>query len=359
MSDHGGIPIPKTHDKRMPNQTFSVWLRNETALYVSQFASLLGLLLYVGTFSYYVLKKTGSPKTTGADGQTPIEMFLSSINETLAYLNIGICIIFILVLIFILHKNDYGHYHVKESYRHLFGDSKGLGQNLIRRAKKSLVHFKLCLIHYWIYAIIYYFFTVVVKIFHLDEKSTEVFYIGLALNTYGAFVIYLCVRILVLSDQYKYKSLRPRSLPIWLRAYVGLGGYLLLMLLFWMVSHRTNESGRESANAVLEAISGIINMLAIAMLVARLDSKLIGLSSLLVSLIYGYALIQSLTALFTQHPIIKSLVILLALFFKIYFFIVIVYAMQTGRLLNFLCCNGELRNRLTQARERYWQKKSN
>jgi hypothetical protein len=91
-----------------------------------------------------------------------------------------------------------------------------------------------------------------------------------------------------------------------------------------------------------DAVSGFINAVVLALLIARLDSKFIGLHSFLISILYGYSAVQALFAVFEQSgsdaQIIKAFVLIAVFIFKIYFFLIITYAMQTGRMLDYLIC---------------------
>lgn len=91
-----------------------------------------------------------------------------------------------------------------------------------------------------------------------------------------------------------------------------------------------------------DAISGVLNAVALALLIARLDSKLVGLPSWLVGILYFYAAVQPLFVVFELPGVVSSTIktfVLIAVFtLKIYFFFIILYAFQTGRILNYILC---------------------
>jgi hypothetical protein len=99
-----------------------------------------------------------------------------------------------------------------------------------------------------------------------------------------------------------------------------------------------------------DAVSGIINAIILALLIARLDSKFIGLHSYLITVLYGYAAVQPLFVVFEQGgedaQIIKALVLVVVFIFKIHFFLIITYALQTGRMLDYLICFPTLAKRV-------------
>jgi hypothetical protein len=101
---------------------------------------------------------------------------------------------------------------------------------------------------------------------------------------------------------------------------------------------------------LFNAISGILNAIALALLIARLDSKFIALPSWLVAVLYTYAAVQPLFVAFDQpdaiNEVIKTAVLLIVFIFKIYFFFIILYIMQTGRLYSYLFCFPTLNKRV-------------
>lgn len=343
MSEHGGIPIPNLHERRLPNQTFWAWLRTETALFISQIATVLGIVLYVATFSYYVFGKDHSGH------ETSFEEYLDKANTVIFYSNIVVCLLFILVLIFILNKNDEGEYHVKKSYLRLF--KKEITKEGIEKGKERLKWFKTILIIYWTYATLFYlFFLVAGK--HLPELVMDGFEVSL--NTLQAFIIFFCYREIKLSNRWKDEQTSYAYKP-----YIIWTAYAILILLFIIFlskakHHELFGLTYPQIKTGLMAFSGVIIMISIATLISRLDSKLIGIPSILITLIYGYAVIQPLMPLFDLHPAIKSVAYFLAFIFKIYFTIVVIYILQTGRLLNFVCSNSELSIRLRESRNKFF-----
>jgi hypothetical protein len=107
--------------------------------------------------------------------------------------------------------------------------------------------------------------------------------------------------------------------------------------------------------AVFDALSGTINAVVLALLIARLDSKLIALPSWLICILYFYAGVQPLFVVFelqadgfpgaavpNVYAGIKTAVFIVVFIFKIYFFLIIIYSLQTGRMFNYFFCSGIL-----------------
>ena len=87
-------------------------------------------------------------------------------------------------------------------------------------------------------------------------------------------------------------------------------------------------------NSPFKIISGIFNCFALALLIARLDSKIANVPSFLISVLVLYAALQPLYVFF-DNPTSDLIVIVvssLTLYFKIYFYIIVAYIINTGRL---------------------------
>lgn len=127
---------------------------------------------------------------------------------------------------------------------------------------------------------------------------------------------------------------------------------LFPVAIFGQASRIKLAGGPENYFVVFDAASGILNALVAAMLIARLDSKLIGLRSWLILTLYSYSAVQPLFAVFErQEPVFQEIqtFVLIAVFLsKVYLFLIIYYALQTGRLLNYVYCFPIL-NRLIDA----------
>jgi hypothetical protein len=172
-----------------------------------------------------------------------------------------------------------------------------------------------------------------------------------ALNTTSLLFIFWCLSILYLPYQTIKERLRHRRL-LYLSIFIVviiIVSYPLLFNLARGNAEFTQESLLEHMTA-FNAVSGTLNAVVLALLIARLDSKLIGLPSWLVSILYLYAAVQPLFVVFSQpglmNEIIKTFVLLFVFILKVYFFLIIIYAMQSGRMLNYLFCFPTLNQRV-------------
>jgi len=175
-------------------------------------------------------------------------------------------------------------------------------------------------------------------------------FIPFALNTLSLAPILACQLLLSMSNQSRRERLRQKQVT-------ALSGLSLsaLIILYPLLLSVTSRDGVYSNRDLLEyttmanAISGTLNAIVLALLIARLDSKLIGLPSLLVSFLYFYAAVQPLFVVFAQEGLvneyIKTFVLLAVFVSKIHFFLIIAFAMQTGRMLNYFYCFPTLNRR--------------
>lgn len=89
-------------------------------------------------------------------------------------------------------------------------------------------------------------------------------------------------------------------------------------------------------NKLFKTLSGIINCIAIALFIGRLDSKFIHIRSWLITILYIYAAVQPLYAFFGDDELIKCIVLYAVLFSKVHFFLIVSFAIKTHRLSDFV-----------------------
>lgn len=176
-------------------------------------------------------------------------------------------------------------------------------------------------------------------------------FLPFALNTTSLLFVSWCLSILYLPYQNKKEKLRHRRL-LYLSSFIVVLIIISYPLLFEL-ARKKNEFTQESLleyMTAFNAVSGTLNAVVLALLIARLDSKLIGLPSWLVGVLYLYAAVQPLFVVFSQpglmNEIIKTFVLLFVFILKVYFFLIIIYALQTGRMLNYLFCFPTLNHRV-------------
>ncbi len=183
----------------------------------------------------------------------------------------------------------------------------------------------------------------------IAEKSSEALhdllfpFLGFAFSNINLVFIFGCFSIMF-SPSYNRKSIRKRRIMIFCSviAVVFLTSSFLLLISSIKSAEGFTQTNLTAYQTVFFALNGTLSALALALLIARLDSKFIGLPSWLISILYFYAAVQPLIVAFEQpgevFQIIATSLFIIAFIFKIYFFFIITYAMQTGRLLNYLVC---------------------
>ncbi len=191
---------------------------------------------------------------------------------------------------------------------------------------------------------------VILKNHSLDTSKLYSEFINYSLNTLGLLFIFLCFTILYLPANGLKTIERQRILLYFstLTAVLLILSFPLILLI--KIRGRITPSELTAYVTGFNALSGTLNAFTLALLIARLDSKFIGLPSKLICILYGYSAVQPLFVAFEQpgeiFQIIKTFVLIFVFIFKIYFFFIIIYALQTGRMLNYLVCFPTLEKRV-------------
>lgn len=188
-------------------------------------------------------------------------------------------------------------------------------------------------------------------LFKTPEPGKAVHYIAgewmpLIFNIVSSMFIFWCYSVL-----YSPKHKNPKRKRAGLRWYSILVSTILILsyplLIYTGIVKPPNDEDFTHSYLIgyittFNCVSGLLNSVVLSLLIGRLDSKLIGLSVGLVSILYVYAAVQPLFVVFSIpdkiNENIKTFVLLTVFSFKIYFFLIIVYILQSGRLLNYLCC---------------------
>lgn len=177
-------------------------------------------------------------------------------------------------------------------------------------------------------------------------------FIVFAFNNFTLLFIFLCFLVLhIPSDKIDDDYPKHRNVS----AFIVLGLTLLYPALVPVNVGAYTAADWKAYSSVFDTLSGVINAIALALLIARLDSKLIGLPSWLISILYSYAAVQPLFLVFelSGSDVLEQIttsVLIFVFVSKIYFFLIIIYALQTGKMLNYLFCFPILRERAKGAR---------
>lgn len=356
MSEHTHTLHINDNESHLPNQSFFSWLKSQTALFISQFLGLASVAYVLVALGYYLKHLDTSPEIFNP----------KNIQGFVIYAHIPFLLLFIVSLLNILDYNDAGSFRSRIVYNRVF--NKKLGGAQIRKGRIQLRKFKTYFLYFWILMLVLYFSF----IFQINSQSSAELTNKSQIiidDWYGAFN-YLIFKFFVfafnnLSLMFIFWCFTVLSIPWHNKKFIkrekifridGTIIILLITLCYPLALPLSSINGIYDAEhldryAILaDAVSGFINAVVFALLIARLDSKFIGLPSFLISILYGYSAVQPLFAVFEQSgldsQIIKAFVLIAVFLFKIYFFLIIAYALQTGRMLDYLICFPKLSQRV-------------
>jgi hypothetical protein len=403
MTSHSPATDLSQDQPSLPNQHFSSWLRGQTTLFVSQIVVVLGIILFIAEEVYYVAH--ASEKGKLLDPPT--------VKLIVDYAHVVFMAVFIVVLIKVLDDNDRGSYRVKLVYARVFKgpkeDEKSVDE-ILETSKDQLRKFKRRFLWFWIGMLFLYVTFALQHNYqarhkvrnepagkevalsfdgksHGEEKfkgelslsvtdkahgvtpgnhvgddekpDPEVVHTNLVFafitfffNNFTLLFVFLCFLVMYIKPD----EVKKKEWKYMVGAVVVVGSLIVLFL--WFLVSKWGTFTEETAGtyaSVFDALSGVINAVVLALLIARLDSKLVGLPPWLISTLYSYAAVQPLFLVFElSHSkllaTITTLVLIFVFLSKIYFFLIIFYALQTGKMLNYLTCFPILRRRAGQHR---------
>jgi hypothetical protein len=352
MEHHPHSPKVDAQPTPLPNQPFFSWLWDHTALFVSQIVAILGFVSFFASLVYYV---SGSHvgESHGSEVVNP-----NAIQVWVDYAHIVFLGIFIVVLIYLLDINDRGSYRASQVYSRVFNEALApiKRDSLLGGAKAQLRRFKRYFLLFWLSMLALYISFALKHNFqavpsnenlliraHLAPLGQLFFpFLTFALNNVSMLFVFMCFTVLYSPSHTRQSRKKQRRMANYAKFVVA-----LLTLSFWLLLLPISTEGFRKEDltgyvAFFDALSGTLNALVLALLIARLDSKLIGLPSWLICVLYLYSAVQPLFVVFEQpgyaFEVIQTFVLIIVFLLKIYFFLIIVYVLQTGRVLNYLFC---------------------
>jgi hypothetical protein len=402
---HVAAPKIASNHQSLPNQPFFAWLRTQTALFVGQMLMLLGAVYSIVALVYYISGlhvPTGiiTPKTIGTvvvyshllfltvfivwlikilnenqhgayrasrvykrlveevpDGDRLSENEHTKFAATCAE-QVGIfkrwflgfwCAMLFLYIVFA----------VEPKYKEFYpppGPDSAVVQRLNKRLQDSKAKFN---------AEEDAELSKAGRLLGPDERrGTLIFpFLAFMANNVSLFFIFGCFSALYLPAGHKTPTTPSGDLPITADVLIAealrhrrrqknlwlcFGGLLVLFTLafpgiLWVKSVALTTNNWSEYVAVFDALSGTLNAVVVALMIARFDSKLIGLPPWLISILYFYSGVQPLFVVFDQSVdvfgTIRTAVLIVVFIFKVYFFLIILYSLQNGRLLNYFYCS--------------------
>ena len=354
-----------SHEYTLPNQPFSAWIRTQTDLFISQLAGIFSFISFFAALIYYVVSSRKEVRE-----QIQVNITLQNFRVFIDFAHIWFIGIFIFVLIKFLGDNDAGSYRVGKVYERVFNQTLSdseLKSSSLEDSKDQLRKFKRYFLWFWL-GMLGLYISFALKHILTDPNLAvdpnkpllggEVIinsffpFLTFALNNLTLLFVFWCFTVLYLPSIDRRPQKRQKEyvyLSIFIIAVLTVS-YLVPILIFYVHSGKFTQSDLTSWQIVFDGLSGALNAIALALLIARLDSKLIGLRSGLVSILYCYAAVQPLFVVFElpgeTSDFIQTAVLIIVFIFKIHFFLIIIYILQTGRMLNYLFCFPTLNERV-------------
>ena len=344
-----------------PNLSFGDWIKSTPYLWITQLFAVLGFFASGIYYTFYVI-------SSGRQSLSPTALI--KIN---AWIHIPLLLVSAAYLIHTLDDNKAGKTRTGFLWKLLSPAHAGFWPSIRRdkRAHGAVRSFKYFFVVFILCMLAYYSWTVFSETKAVNEFEDKVIpykalfatalsdYLSYVLNTIGGLALLgsflqLWSPGVVIWPAMKKDGRSPwqksgRKHRVWLitAAVVSCLGPALV-LLYWTCKHEAiSKEALLNIVIILNWLSGAFNAVAMMLLISRLDSKLIGLQSSLVGVLYAYAAVQTLFAAFPPESmeVVKALTLYLVLIFKVYFFFIIHFALTQGRILCYMVCAPQLRNR--------------
>jgi hypothetical protein len=363
---HTSAPAIASPPVSVPNQSFFAWLRTQTALFVGQILALVGAVGSIAGLAYYVGNLHGPPILTPP-----------AISTMVIYSHLVFLTVFIIWLIKGLDDKR-GVYRASRVHDLLTADNFGAA-SLTEAGRKDLAEiaagqvrtFKIWFLLFWCAMLLLYIvFTIDNKygallrpdpsIIFVNGRSLIFPFLTFFANNVSMFFIFGCFVALYLpagatersaiqplndeqiKDDHAEHRRRQKKL-LWVFAILLSLFTLAYPAIYWLRPLELTVDNWSDYPAIFNALSGTLNAVVVALLIARLDSKLIGLPPWLISILYFYSGIQPMFVVFEQHvdefDAIRAVVLVVVFIFKLYFFLIILYSLHEGRLLNYFYCS--------------------
>jgi hypothetical protein len=332
------------HTTKKKSEFFG-WLNDNSSFFWTQLIAILG---FIGTVLEIIVHGKDLYEQEGAEEISTIFI------ECIFFLQF----IFILIIIFILNRKSFIETIHIERYKKYH--SRILKRDLSEKEKTAILKVNDLNIKlfgkYWLlfWKWIFLLYLALFAKTYLDTNNNDNTYyfifsnvIATYLNNFSMSNIFICFLLIqspLSSLTYNSISLN-RDLDNFLSrkdfTLLIVNGFSLLHLfmLFCILNlnHDNPEKLRtiaEGVNTFFNSLSGIFNCVAVALLIARLDSKIVNVPSNLISILILYAAIQPMYIFFASEKnyLIVLLVSGFTLVCKVYFYLIVAYIINSGRL---------------------------
>ena len=351
MTTHS-VSSHDNHEPHWPNEPFLGWLKTQTSLYIGQIITLAAFPSTIFGLYYY------SSHTT-EDIEHRVHITPELLQKSIIWLHIPFLLLFIIKIVSILDKNEIGAYRSNMVYKRIFKermDTKkikshlSVSQEIVRKFKLFFLFFLgSSFLLYIVFAINNYsdvdFGSSLRATSNRFEALSQIQsrFWPFFMNNLGLLFAFWCFTLLYLPPLDE-DNKRRQKLSLRISTFVVLAFTLSFPFLILTGINNSEYTADYLLGYITfyNAVSGVLFAVSLCLLIGRLDSKLIGLPSILTSVLYIYASVQPLFVVFEMdadvNKILHTGVLIIVFAFKIYFFFIIVYIFQTGRLLNYFFC---------------------
>lgn len=336
------------HRKKFRSE-FMNWLESNSSFFWTQFLALLGFVTAILEVPAHFKEIFKEEQPDAIQHGSLIGVFI-------------IQCVFILLVIFFLNGKSFGEEVPIDRYKKYFKTL--LGKHLTKDQEKAarkvtdlnLNIFARYWLLFWKWIFLLYAVLSLHDLFNIKNEAPVYFIISSVLqtflNNFSMANLFLCFLIiqnplnslhydeLDLDKQFN-RFLNNKSMLYTITIGFSVLHLLALLVYFLKIDYpfakemapiiRENAAG---VNLFFKIISGIFNCLSLALLIARLDSKIINVPSVLISVLVLYAAVQPLYVFFDneKYKLIVLVISAFTLAFKIYFYLIVAYIINTHRL---------------------------
>ena len=306
------------------------WAINKVDFFWANIFATCGILSYVAAMIYYLIAVIDK---SGPSELQPHEM-LEKITNITIWLNLGLSLVFLWITIAIqksgLVEKSKSHLFIQK----VFASDQSEEGSLKHRSDSIINRLNIWVAMLWSYGVIHYtLMTLIKSIGTLDLERIEIM-----TNTIGAVIITnLYFSLAIGLSKYDIETIKTKLTIVLIST-------LLTFVLFTFILYSENMivhvsgiiSTPEEFTLFMKAFGAIWTMIFLALFIARLDNSLIGIPSSIMSIGYGYAIIQVMHPFMKDHALLTLATLVFLVLFKVYFFVMYIYAFKTGRLYNFV-----------------------
>lgn len=326
---------PSNASPAKKKRVFPHWLKTQAIPWRYKIGALLAIAI-VGTIVYF-------------GGKPEVGKLLISTD----FINLIVLSVMILMLYGILNDNSWGAKSAVRAHQLIFDEPLENPQDLIRKGEAQLRKFKRYFLYFWGLMWLLYVELALRHGIGAQKLKGNIHLTGLEvlrvsalpffeflLSTANLMCIFWCFVILFLPAHDDKSEKKQKLVLRYSRFMIALLVAAFLLLLCSLGPARLTPENLKIHETIFNGVSGTLSVIALALLMARIDSKIISLSSWVVSALFCYSAVQALSVVFDWESFqsLETATLIAALILKIYFFLVMIYILQTGKLLHYLVC---------------------